>query len=417
MSGPKIKPKTARRLYRILMRQYEQHGHAVWSAGSKIKLGEKWYFKLHYDVIGRHCERHESEIRFEWIKKLRDFKPHSNLNIYTVEATLTPTGLKKRGYIGKQGQKKERIIKHRLHNNSAYTIDNPSIEYEMAKASGGMHMKKPVTIGDSSVLVMKKFPGSNLYRLLYESHIILSPKEKIALTCDLFKAYYRRIYLKGLIHRDLKPENIMVALHGDGRMDVNIIDFGLTVTAGSESHRAGTPGYMPPEVFFGLRKQHVSHDIFSLACVIAEIWGISRDMLCQMIEIQAYEEAPGNWRSCLTTLFMNGTPPSEHAQELIKSILYKMLDPDYEARMPLIAAKEAFLHVQSLLRSGCDIAMTAEPVVEGSSDPQETSSHRPPPPSALYIPSFFAQSGFFSHGRQTSSMPELDYSAFAASMH
>ncbi len=77
----------------------------------------------------------------------------------------------------------------------------------------------------------------------------------------------------GVIHRDIKPENISLE-SWEGRADaVKLLDFGIAQvagrTAGPES-RAGTPGYLAPEVVSGVGVDRRS-DLYALGCVAYEL--------------------------------------------------------------------------------------------------------------------------------------------------
>ena len=59
---------------------------------------------------------------------------------------------------------------------------------------------------------------------------------------------------QGVLHRDLKPANIMI----DGRGQVRIADFGIAALAGRQKRAdvlAGTPAFMAPELFEGVRRR------------------------------------------------------------------------------------------------------------------------------------------------------------------
>ncbi|MCA9060769.1 MAG: serine/threonine protein kinase, partial [Planctomycetaceae bacterium] len=82
----------------------------------------------------------------------------------------------------------------------------------------------------------------------------------------------------GVIHRDLKPGNVIVAGCSDGKPDVRIIDFGLSLptdvamrdTRGS--FVAGTPAYMAPEQAEGFIDAICpATDVFALGAILYEL--------------------------------------------------------------------------------------------------------------------------------------------------
>jgi serine/threonine protein kinase len=51
------------------------------------------------------------------------------------------------------------------------------------------------------------------------------------------------------VHRDIKPANVMLYTGDDGELYLRFIDFGLVVTNGAKSGVAGTPMFLPPEMW------------------------------------------------------------------------------------------------------------------------------------------------------------------------
>jgi eukaryotic-like serine/threonine-protein kinase len=75
---------------------------------------------------------------------------------------------------------------------------------------------------------------------------------------------------RGIVHRDLKPGNIMLTKSG-----VKVLDFGLAIWEGDETHAAGrivmgTPAYMAPEQREG-KPADARADIYSYGCVLYEM--------------------------------------------------------------------------------------------------------------------------------------------------
>jgi serine/threonine protein kinase len=81
---------------------------------------------------------------------------------------------------------------------------------------------------------------------------------------------------KGIIHRDLKPENIFLASGIKGRIVPKVLDFGIARvldenTPGTNSAVVtGSPRYMPPEQWKGLKYADARSDQYSLGLIVYE---------------------------------------------------------------------------------------------------------------------------------------------------
>jgi serine/threonine protein kinase len=106
------------------------------------------------------------------------------------------------------------------------------------------------------------------------------------LLCSNYSEFFSRAHVKGyahqivlgvgychhnnLMHLDLKPENILISSQGV----VKISDFGLSEQYNPEAKRKRTVvsrWYRPLEVFYGEPVLHMSIDLWSLGCIIAEL--------------------------------------------------------------------------------------------------------------------------------------------------
>jgi serine/threonine protein kinase len=75
------------------------------------------------------------------------------------------------------------------------------------------------------------------------------------------------------MHRDLKPANILV--HTDGTL--KLCDFGLArefgIPTGVRTMEVVTLWWRAPEILLGWRSYTFQSDIWSVGCIMAEIWG------------------------------------------------------------------------------------------------------------------------------------------------
>eukprot|EP00049_Salpingoeca_infusionum_P010402 m.177819 g.177819 ORF g.177819 m.177819 type:complete len:994 (-) comp14636_c0_seq2:2238-5219(-) len=89
-------------------------------------------------------------------------------------------------------------------------------------------------------------------------------------TWQLFSAL-EHVHAHGLLHRDIKSENLFLT-------STNILklgDFGIAKSMEAAQSAVGTPYYMAPEMFKGL-KTTPACDIFSAGCVVHELCSLTR---------------------------------------------------------------------------------------------------------------------------------------------
>lgn len=91
----------------------------------------------------------------------------------------------------------------------------------------------------------------------------------LSAACDALEAAHGQ----GVVHRDLKPENIF--LPGAGPSRVKLLDFGLSLIAGSAKLTRtgtiiGTPRYMAPEQIRSARSADSKVDVYSLGVIVYE---------------------------------------------------------------------------------------------------------------------------------------------------
>ncbi|MBO2453098.1 serine/threonine protein kinase [Actinomadura barringtoniae] len=144
-------------------------------------------------------------------------------------------------------------------------------EVEAARTVGGFHTA-PVVDADPDAerpwMVTAYVAGPSLAEALAE-HGALPAMTLRALGAGLAEAL-QAIHAQNLIHRDLKPSNILLAADGP-----RVIDFGIARAADASgvTARAGTPGFMSPELLAG-RDLTPACDVFALGLILAYAAGV-----------------------------------------------------------------------------------------------------------------------------------------------
>ncbi|XP_032516121.2 cyclin-dependent kinase 2-like [Danaus plexippus] len=127
-----------------------------------------------------------------------------------------------------------------------------------------------VLLADTKLFLVFEFLHMDLKRLM---DITKGP-----LQLDLVKSYLRQL-LEGVaychahrvLHRDLKPQNLLVDVEGH----IKLADFGLARAFGipvrAYTHEVVTLWYRAPEILLGAKFYSTAVDVWSLACIYAEM--------------------------------------------------------------------------------------------------------------------------------------------------
>lgn len=125
----------------------------------------------------------------------------------------------------------------------------------------------PLVYREKGILMRRYIKGNTLYH--YLNHATIDQKSTILIARSLLSALVHS-HVREILHLDVKPANIL--LSADRK--VHLIDFGCAkdLTLDSITHveaRLGTPHYMAPEQFKGVRDDQRS-DIYSVGAVMYE---------------------------------------------------------------------------------------------------------------------------------------------------
>ncbi|GAX81530.1 hypothetical protein CEUSTIGMA_g8958.t1 [Chlamydomonas eustigma] len=190
-------------------------------------------------------------------------------------------------------------VRKKLLKQSKKNNNDPEVEVQLMEASAGcdfvLQLWSHVMGLYDVTLLLEYCPYGTLYNMLqvvsdlrsrsqvgcwnYISDSMLYLRRKAGLSEDEARFYLacmvlgvESLHKRGLLHRDLKPDNCLI----DEKRYVKVADLGLGKDLGVEGKRAyskaGTPGYMAPEVFHSQGKATggytFSADVWSLGIIL-----------------------------------------------------------------------------------------------------------------------------------------------------
>jgi eukaryotic-like serine/threonine-protein kinase len=188
-----------------------------------------------------------------------------------------------------------------------------------------------LTTEGAQYLVMEFLEGPNMNTVL-AAHDTCLEGRRARFVCQAAEAI-AAVHAAGFIHRDICPRNLLLT---NGRQDLKLIDFGLTVPATrwfmEPGNRTGTPNYMAPELV-RRRATDVRLDVFA--------FGVTAYEICTF-------ELPWLRGTTGMAAMTHDQPPTDILRyrpqihpELAKAI-HSCIEPDVNRRCPSI---EAFLRM------------------------------------------------------------------------
>lgn len=219
-------------------------------------------------LLKRECKHGNRGIRYEIFNSATPFAEGGVGKIYLSEGVIK--------LVDSQltFKKKQRAIKYQ-------STSKAQQEYLVSKDLPLLGMKAPVIsdTGQMAYLVMRLFPGENLYEIIkkIKSGVIKVTSDRlIELTLNILQEIKAQVHNQNLVHRDIKSENIIVDLQTNA---INLIDFEKSKKLLDPDHcpeNGGTVITMPQEQFDPCKKEiprySIKADSYSVGKTLAELW-------------------------------------------------------------------------------------------------------------------------------------------------
>jgi len=203
------------------------------------------------------------------------FEPGSKFDGYTIQKQIGEGGMAVL-YLALDESGRQRVLKVPRRTLDTDPVAVVAFENELRLArylEDFSHAYMPVSQsgGERHYLVMDYIDGTDLWTHLREQGC-LTEAQAIALTKKIVQAL-AELHKRRIVHLDIKLSNIMITRDGE----VRIIDFGLAnhldlpdLIYESFQEPKGSPAYIAPEQFFGVRDEPRS-DLFSIGTMLYEM--------------------------------------------------------------------------------------------------------------------------------------------------
>lgn len=326
-------------------------GIQYWPAGSVYHLQDELSIRFSHNIIARK-RKNGKGYHFEEVSNKHALAEGEFGRVYKIKGRLVINS-QELTYKKTKKDGSSRIVKWMTEQYS--TCDEVMKEYFITARAGHLGIKFPVISHDKIFLVMNKASGQNLGTVLDDYIFQLTDSQKLKLT-ELLLLALADINQKGIFHSDIKPENIMVDLQipnpsqpDQYTFKVTLIDFGLSYLEQNlqlDSIIGGTPAFVAPELFSNEQIATAKADIYSMARVIALLWGVSFDdyMGLRFYYASRISMSKSTLLSIqLKDLFSNTDRsfPIKH-QRVIRQLLEGMLESNPGARLTIAEAIELF---------------------------------------------------------------------------
>lgn len=204
-----------------------------------------------------------------------EFEPGSSIDGFTIEKQIGEGGMA-RLYLAQDANGRQRVLKVPRRTLDADPVAVVAFENELRLAHyledfPDADLPVSQSAGERRYLVMDYIAGTDLWTHLRERGC-LDEAAAIAMAKKIVRAM-AELHRRRIVHLDIKLSNIMVTAAGE----VKIIDFGLAnhldlpdLIYESFQEPKGTPAYIAPEQFYGVRDEPRS-DLYSIGTLLYEM--------------------------------------------------------------------------------------------------------------------------------------------------